>query len=123
MEEGETRQIKVKLSEAPQGTGVTVTPMSVATPPVEHIFSPSSLVFTGNNWNVDQTLDITAYDDNEYTGPSRANIILSPAGGGYGSAQNYLIAGLIAENDTRPEKHIVLSSKKREPCRELLENV
>ncbi len=78
MEEGETRQIKVKLSEAPQGTGVTVTPISVATPPVEHTFSPSSLVFTWNNWNVDQTLDITAYDDNEYTGPSRANIIFEP---------------------------------------------
>ena len=108
MEEGETRQIKVKLSEAPQGTDVTVTPISVATRPVEHTFSPSSLVFTGNNWNVDQTLDITAYDDDEYTGPSRANIILSPAGGGYGSAQNYLIAGLIAENDDPPLKKILV---------------
>ena len=104
MTEGETRRFTVKLSEV-SGGDVTVKIVSVSRSPVEHTFSPQSLVFTTENWSVAQTVTVTAYDDDQYThdpaNPDlrRANILLTPSGSGYGAGQNALIAGSISEND------------------------
>ena len=104
MTEGETRRFTVKLSEVPGGD-VTVKILSVSRSPVEHTFSPQSLVFTTGNWSVAQMVTVMAYDDDQYThdpaNPDlrRANILLTPSGSGYDTGQNALIPGSISEND------------------------
>ncbi len=76
--EGESDTFKVKLSAQP-GAAVTV---NIASSNTDVTFSPTSLSFDASNWNTDQTVTVTAAQD-EGAQDDEATLTLTASGGGF----------------------------------------
>ncbi|MCP4104829.1 MAG: hypothetical protein GY749_04720 [Desulfobacteraceae bacterium] len=69
----------------------------------EGTVSPSSLTFTGNNWNTAQTVTVTGTDDEETDGSSAYTVVLSPASSadtGYSGADPEDVSVTNADDDS-----------------------
>jgi uncharacterized protein (DUF1800 family) len=78
MEGGHTDTYRVTLRRTPTGT-VTIVPA----PNSQVSISPSTLSFTYLNYNIPQTVTVTAVNDSAREGTHTTNIIYSSSGGGY----------------------------------------
>lgn len=62
--------------------------------------APTTLTFTTANWNVAQTVTVTAINDNIVEGAHTGTITHSPAGGGYAGVAIANVVANITDNDT-----------------------
>lgn len=70
------------------------------TPDAQVTRSPSTLTFTTANWNVAQTVTVTAVDDGVVEGTHSGTITHSTAGGGYNGVSIANVVASITDNDT-----------------------
>lgn len=85
----------VALSDAPTGT-VTFT----ASPDAQLQVSPVTLQFDAMNWNLPQTITVSAVDDSVVEGPHSGVITHAVSGGGYSGVSVPSITVSITDNDT-----------------------
>ncbi len=99
MIEGDAMPLPVRLLAAPSGhveirfTGHIGTQLAL---------DKSLLTFTQANWNVFQTVTLTATEDNEDTEENRIDLVLTASGGGYDAITPHLTQIIITDND-QPE--------------------
>ena len=75
-ESGGTAQFKVVLSNPPTAS---VSIALTSSNPNEGSVSPSTLLFTSNNWNVGQSVTITGVDDSALDGDIAYNVLVDPS--------------------------------------------
>ena len=101
--EGGMGTYTVKLDAGIDGSfGNTVT-VAINSSNTNVTVSPSSLTFTGgsmSNWNIEQTVTVTAAEDDD-AADDTANLTHRPSGGGYGSGQNKTFVVTVTDDDTR----------------------
>ncbi len=99
MIEGDAVPLPVRLLAAPSGhveirfTGHIGTQLTL---------DKSLLTFTQANWNVFQTVTLTATEDNEDAEENRVDLVLTASGGGYDAITPHLTQIIITDND-QPE--------------------
>ena len=99
-EGGANGAFTVRLSTLPTGN-VTVTIAADPATPDQCTFAPTPLTFTTGNWNVAQTVTVTAVNDLIVEGAhSCVTGIISAAGGGYAGVTGIAPTFTITDNDT-----------------------
>jgi len=95
-EGGGSDSYTVVLSALPSGS-VTI---GLFSQPNQLIATPSSLVFTTANWNVPQTVSLTAIDDVIVEGTHTVAVSHSASGGGYTGVPIVFVTAVVTDNDS-----------------------
>ncbi len=93
IEEGGTGTLPVRLLAAPSGPVTLTLAGHMGT---DLALSGTSLTFTGTDWNVLQTVTLTAVEDNDFT-DDRVELVLTASGGDYDHVHTTLVT--IMDND------------------------
>ncbi|MCP4348818.1 MAG: hypothetical protein GY795_25345 [Desulfobacterales bacterium] len=99
-EDGRSSSFTLSLQSRPDAD---VTISASSSDSTEGTVSPSSLTFTGNNWNTAQTVTVTGTDDEETDGSSAYTVVLSPASSadtGYSGADPEDVSVTNADDDS-----------------------
>ncbi len=96
LDEGTSASYTVALDAPPSGP-VTVSPSAPAGTDVS--VSPSQLVFGTGNWNVGQTVTVSAADDNDAIAPAEATVTHAVSGADYASVTAPGVKVKIVETD------------------------
>ena len=96
IDEGSTDTYTVELNTQPSGnvTVAITTNNSDVTP------SSTSLTFTTTNWSAEQTVTVTAGEDDDAANDS-ATLTHNPSGGGYGSVSDVDVTVTVTDDETR----------------------
>ncbi len=94
MEEGETGTFTVVLDVEPMGTVVVM----LASNHEQVTLEPESLTFTTSNWDVAQTVTVSALEDVN-TVTDNAMLMVDPSGGGYDVVGEQTVPTTVADND------------------------
>ncbi len=101
VEEGKSADIKMKLSAAPSGNVTVVIAGHAGT---DLTLDKTSLTFTSTTWNIEQSVTLTAGEDDDFENES-VPLRLEASGGGYDVTEDVVVtitdndsAGLIAPN-------------------------
>ena len=93
--EGATGTFTVRLATLPSGD-VTVT---LASDNSDVTLDDSSLLFTPGTWNTEQTVTVTAGEDDDYV-QDTANVTLDPSGGDYDGVADVTLVVTVEDDDT-----------------------
>ena len=94
--EGDMGTYTVKLNTLPTGD-VTV---AIGSDNMDVSVSPSSLTFTVDNWNTEQTVTVTAAEDAD-AADDMATLTHNPSGANYGSVSNAILPVTVTDDETR----------------------
>ena len=94
-ESGGTDSYSVVLSALPSGS-VTI---SLFSQPTQIVATPTSLIFTTGNWNVPQTVLLSAVDDVIVEGTHTVAVVHTASGGGYTGVPIPSVIAVITDND------------------------
>ncbi len=99
MIEGDAVPLPVRLLAAPSGHVEIRFTGHIGT---QLVLDKSLLTFTQANWNIFQTVTLTATEDNEDAEENRVDLVLTASGGGYDEITPHLTQIIITDND-QPE--------------------
>ena len=98
--EGESGSFAVSLMSPPQGGDVT---LQLSTDNGKITVQPSSIIFTGTNWAVAQTVTVVTVPDDDSVSEN-AKVIMNPSGANYQSLDNVEPSVTVIESDNESMK-------------------
>lgn len=104
-ETGTTDSYTLRLTSEPSGAvtiSIAFDPAQVALsgPGGASTTSPYTFSIAAANWNVNQTITVSAVNDTDIEGAHTASLVHSASGGGYGSAPSATVSASIADDDS-----------------------